>query len=99
MRRSVIYHLIRRNQNLDRAWRAARLKRYADLPDSGYKQRDFKPGMKVRYIGKRVAYHIGRVAEVRGKRGGNGLWLRFSDGTIGSAIASLLEPVKNGAKK
>lgn len=59
--------------------------------------KDFPIGSKVKYIGTRVAEHTGKVAEVTGHKDANGLNIKFSDGSKGSATPGALELIKKGS--
>lgn len=61
---------------------------------SGLKQADFKKDDKVKYIGSRNEELKGKTLEVLGPRGPEGVWVKTSDGTRGSAMAHQLEKIK-----
>lgn len=61
---------------------------------SGDLAKRFPIGARVKYIGTRVPEHTGKVAEVTGHRGTNGIAFKFKDGTTGTATPGALELLK-----
>jgi len=60
-------------------------------------ERDFPVGSKIKYVGTRVAEHTGKVGEVTGHKDANGLNIKFSDGSKGTATPGAVELVKKGS--
>lgn len=62
-------------------------------------ERDFPVGSKIKYIGTRLAKYTGKMGEVTGHKNADGLNIKYSDGSKGTATVGAVEIVKKGSGK